>query len=305
MNEVFMDAGWLATLAQPLHYSYMRTAMWVCMLVGAVCALLSCFLMLRGWSLVGDALSHAIVPGVAGAAILGLPLAAGAFLSGGMAAAAMLWLGQHGRLKQDAAIGLVFTAFFALGLFLVSLWPRSISVQTIIMGNVLAVSPEDARQLLGVAAITLLALLLKWKDWMLIFFDEIHARSAGLAVASLKLVFFALLAACTVAAMQAVGAFLVVCLIVTPGAAASLLSDRFGRVLLWAAAIGGSCGLLGVYVSYFIDGNTGAVIALLQTLVFALAFLFAPKHGLLRAARARQEAVAAVPDKGGMAECGT
>ena len=274
----------LATLAQPLAYEYMRTALWVCALVGAVCAFLSCFLMLRGWSLIGDALSHAVVPGVAGAALLGLPFSLGAFFAAVLATAGMLLLGLHTRLKQDAAIGLVFTAFFALGLFIISVRPSGISLQTIIMGNVLAMARQDVVQLLGIGLLTLLALLLKWPDWMLVFFDEAHARSIGLPVGALKLVFFALLAACTVAALQTVGAFLVVCLIITPGATASLLSDRFGRVIAWAVCIGSASSALGVYISYFIDGASGAVIALLQTLAFVLAFLFAPKYGRLRRA---------------------
>lgn len=277
----------LVTLAQPFAYDYMRTALWVCTLVGAVCAFLSCFLMLRGWSLIGDALSHAVVPGVAGAALLGMPFSLGAFFAACLATGGMLLLGLHTRLKQDAAIGLVFTTFFALGLFIISVRPSGISLQTIIMGNLLAIAPQDVAQLVCIGLLTMLALLLKWPDWMLVFFDEAHARSIGLPVNALKLVFFALLASCTVAALQTVGAFLVVCLIITPGATASLLSDRFGRVIAWAVFIGGASSALGVYISYFIDGATGAVIALLQTLAFVLAFLFAPKYGHLAQRRAR------------------
>ncbi|KKW67658.1 membrane protein [Lampropedia cohaerens] len=272
-------------LLEPFSYRYMVNAMWVCALIGAVCAFLSCFLMLKGWSLIGDALSHAIVPGVAGAYLLGLPFAAGAFFAGALAAGTMVFLNQRTRLKEDAIIGLVFSSFFGLGLFLISLAPASVSLQTIVLGNVLAITPGDTLQLLLIGTITLAVLLLKWKDLMVMFFDEVHARTMGLPVTVLRVVFFALLAGSAVAAMQTVGAFLVIALIVTPGATAYLLSDRFGHIIAIAVAIGVVTSFLGAYSSYFIDGATGAVIVLLQTLLFLLAFMFAPKHGRLAARR--------------------
>ncbi|NHB76886.1 metal ABC transporter permease [Rhodobacter calidifons] len=275
-------------MLEPFAYSYMTNAMGVSALVGGVCGLLSAYLMLKGWSLIGDALSHSVVPGVAGAYILGLPFALGAFLSGGLAAGAMLFLSSRSGLKTDTVIGLIFTSFFGLGLFLISVFPTSVSVQTIIMGNVLAISPGDRVQLLLIGGISALVLLVLWKDLMVTFFDEAHARAIGLRPGVLKLVFFTLLAASTVAAMQTVGAFLVVAMVVTPGATAYLLTDRFPRLLALAAGIGASSGFAGAYLSYFLDGATGGVIVLLQTALFALAFLFAPKHGLLAAkARAR------------------
>ncbi|RMX11941.1 metal ABC transporter permease [Vandammella animalimorsus] len=278
----------LPLLLEPFGYAYMRNAMLVTALIGAVCAFLSCFLMLKGWSLIGDALSHAIVPGVAGAYLLGLPFSLGAFFSGALAAGAMVLLRQRTALKEDVVIGLVFTLFFGLGLFMISLWPSRVDLQSIALGNVLAITWGDTVQILLIGGITLLALLLKWKDWMLLFFDEGHARSVGLRPAPLKLLFFALLAASSVAAMQAVGALLVIALIVTPGATAYLLSDRFGRVIAIAVALGAGSSLAGAYASYFLDGATGAVIVLLQTGLFLLAFVFAPKHGLLAARQRRQ-----------------
>lgn len=287
-----MNAGVWALVLEPFAYGYMRNAMAVTALVGAVCGFLSCFLMLKGWSLVGDALSHAIVPGVAGAWLLGLPFALGAFFSGALAAGAMALLSQRTRLKQDVVIGLTFTAFFGLGLFMASLSPSSVSLQTITLGNVLAITPADTAQIVVIGAVSLLALLLKWKDWLAVFFDEHHARSAGLHPGRLKLLFFAMLAACTVAAMQAVGAFLVIALVITPGATAYLLSDRFGRVAALAVLIGAGSGGIGVWASYFIDGATGAVVVLLQTTLFLLAFVLAPKHGLLAARRRARQALA-------------
>ncbi|MEI2682574.1 iron/manganese ABC transporter permease subunit SitC [Erwinia aphidicola] len=280
----------MAWLAEPFHYQYMLNAMWVSALVGGVCAFLSCYLMLKGWSLMGDALSHSIVPGVAGAYMLGLPFALDAFLSGGLAAGSMLFLNQRTRLKEDAIIGLIFSSFFGLGLFMVSLNPTSVNIQTIVLGNILAIAPEDILQLAIIGFTSLLILLVKWKDLMVTFFDENHARSVGLNPTRLKLLFFTLLAASTIAALQTVGAFLVICLVVTPGATAYLLTDRFQRLLLIAVVIGSVTSFFGAWVSYYLDGATGGIIVVAQTLVFLIAFVFAPKHGLLaRRRRVSQE----------------
>lgn len=282
----------IETLIEPFTYNYMFNAMWVSALVGAVCAFLSAYLMLKGWSLIGDALAHSVVPGVAGAYMLGLPFALGAFLSGGLAAGAMLFLSERSGLKVDVIIGLIFTSFFGLGLFIVSLSPVSVSIQTITMGNILAITPSDTLQLALIGAVTLLVLGLKWKDLMVTFFDENHARAIGLQPQALKAVFFVLLSASVVAAMQTVGAFLVIALVVTPGATAYLLCDRFPRLLLTSIAIGAVTSFLGAYFSYFLDGATGGIIVLLQTLVFLAAFVWAPKHGMLAAKRRARDAVA-------------
>ncbi|MBQ2259916.1 MAG: metal ABC transporter permease [Loktanella sp.] len=272
-------------LLSPFAYGYMVNAMWVSALVGAICAFLSAYLMLKGWSLIGDALSHSIVPGVAGAYMLGLPFALGAFVAGGLAAGAMLFLNQRSGLKEDAIIGLIFTGFFGLGLFMVSLSPASVSLQTITLGNILAITPADTLQLAIIGFVTMAVLLAKWKDLMVAFFDENHARSIGLRPDLLKVVFFTLLAASCVAAMQTVGAFLVIAMVITPGATAYLLTDRFQRLLVISVAIGTLTSFIGAYLSFFVDGATGGIIVTLQTLVFLTAFLFAPKHGLLAARR--------------------
>ena len=275
----------IETLIEPFTYDYIFNAMWVSALVGATCAFLSAYLMLKGWSLIGDALSHSIVPGVAGAYMLGLPFAAGAFLSGGLAAAAMLFLSAQTKLRQDAVIGLIFTAFFGLGLFMISLSPVSVNIQTIVLGNILAITPADTLQLVLISGISLIILVAKWRDLMVVFFDENHARSIGLRPNVLKVVFFTLLAASTVAALQTVGAFLVIAMVVTPGATAYLLTDRFPRLIVISVAIGALTSLIGAYASFHLDGATGGVIVVLQTLVFLTAFLFAPKHGLIATRR--------------------
>lgn len=278
-------------LLEPFSYGYMTNAMWVSALVGAVCAFLSAFLMLKGWSLIGDALSHSVVPGVAGAYMLGLPFAIGAFFAGGLAAGAMLFLTERSGLKVDVVIGLIFTSFFGLGLFIVSINPVAIDVQTIIMGNVLAISPSDTLQLAIIGLVSLAVLLLKWKDLMVTFFDENHARSIGLRPERLRAMFFILLSASVVAALQTVGAFLVIAMVVTPGATAYLLCDRFPRLIAVSVAIGAVTSFFGAYISYFFDGATGGIIVVLQTVIFLLSFLFAPKYGLL-AAKPRARKVA-------------
>ncbi len=281
----------MSALVEPFAYGYMVNAMWVSALVGATCAFLSAFLMLKGWSLIGDALSHSIVPGVAGAYMIGVPFSLGAFIAGGLAAGAMLFLNQRTKLKEDAIIGLIFTSFFGLGLFMVSLWPTSVNIQTIVLGNILAITPADTIQLVIISGVSLTILFAKWKDLMVTFFDENHARSIGLRPSVLKVLFFTLLSASTVAALQTVGAFLVIAMVVTPGATAYLLTDRFPRLIAISVAIGALSSFVGAYASYFLDGATGGIIVVLQTLVFLTAFFLAPKHGLLAARRRSAEAL--------------
>lgn len=283
-------------LLEPFGYTYMVNAMWVSALVGGVCAFLSCYLMLKGWSLIGDALSHSVVPGVAGAYILGLPFALGAFIAGGLASGAMLFLSDRSGLKVDVIIGLIFTSFFGLGLFIVSINPMSVSIQTITMGNILAITPKDTLQLTIIGFVSLAILLTKWKDLMVTFFDENHARTIGLRPGLLKAVFFILLSACVVAAMQTVGAFLVIALVVTPGATAYLLCDRFPRLIIVSVAIGSITSFLGAYTSYFLDGATGGIIVTLQTLIFLVAFVFVPKYGVLAAKRKAKQTLKGSPD---------
>lgn len=279
------------TLLLPFQYNYMVNAIFISGLVGGVCAFLSAYLMLKGWSLIGDALSHSIVPGVAGAYMLGLPFSLGAFFSGGLAATTMLFLNQRSKLKEDAIIGLIFSSFFGLGLFMVSLSPTSINIQTIVLGNVLAITPSDTLQLIIISGVSLAILLVKWRDLMVVFFDENHARSIGLSPNKLKILFFTLLSASTVAAMQTVGAFLVIAMVVTPGAMAYLLSDRFPIVIIYSVMIGTLTSLFGAYLSFFIDGATGGIIVVLQATIFMAVFILAPKHGLIATKRKAKQAL--------------
>ena len=290
----------MSELLVPFEYDYMVKAMWVSGLVGATCAFLSAYLMLKGWSLMGDALAHSIVPGVAAAYLLKIPFAAGAFVAGFLAAIGMWFVRQQSKLREDAVIGIVFTSFFALGLLLVSINPTAVNVQSIVLGNILGISDDDARQVVVIAAISLAVLAVKWKDLMVVFFDETHARSVGLNPTALKILFFTLLSACTVAALQTVGACLVIAMVVTPGATAYLLTDRFGRLLALSVVIGAATSVLGAYISYFLDGATGGVIVVLQTLLFLAAFFFAPKHGVLASRRTAtiQDTAPSAPEGG-------
>ena len=271
----------LEYLLEPFSYEYMQKAMWISTAVGGICAFLSAYLMLKGWSLIGDALSHSVVPGVAIAYALSLPYALGAFFAGILAALSILWIKSISKLKEDAVIGFIFSTFFALGLLIISLNPTSINVQNIILGNILGIADEDIYQVAIIMLICLVLLLIFWKDLLLIFFDETQAITVGLSPLFYKVLFFTLLSACVVAALQTVGAILVIAMVITPGATAYLLTDKFKTLIKIAVTLGAITGFVGVYLSYYLDGATGGIIVTLQTLLFLLAFLFSPKYGLI------------------------
>lgn len=281
MSDLFQS------LAVPFQYDYMIRAIWVSTLVGGVCGFLSPFVTLKGWSLMGDALSHAVVPGVAIAYIFGLPFALGAFITALLAAGAMALIRAQSRIREDATIGIVFTSFFALGLVLISLSPSGgVDLKTILYGNILAIADSDILQVVGISTVTLLVIGFKWRDLMLYCFDANQARTLGLKVGVLHFTLLALLAAVCVATLQAVGAILVLAMLITPGATANLLTNRFGTMIWLSVGISLASSLVGAYLSYYIDGATGGCIVTLQTLVFLAAFVFSPQHGLLASRRA-------------------
>lgn len=276
----------------PFQYEYMLKAIIVSALIGGVCALLSCFVTLKGWSLMGDALSHSVVPGVAIALMLGFPFAVGAFIAGLLAAGAMGFVKTMTPIREDATIGVVFTAFFALGLLLISLYPTGFNLRTIVFGNMLGMADFDILQALIICGVAMVVLMLKWRDLLLFCFDPNQARSIGLNTTLLHFTLLTLLSAVAVAALQAVGACLVVAMLVTPGATAYLLTDRFGRMLGIASLMGVCTSATGAYASYFLDGSVGGCIVVLQTALFLLALVFAPRHGMLAARRAGRGAPA-------------
>jgi manganese/iron transport system permease protein len=272
----------------PFEYDYMVKAMCACALIGLTCGLLSAFLTLKGWSLMGDALSHAVVPGVAVAYIIGWPLALGSFFAGLFAAAAMAVVKAKSQIREDAVIGIVFTTFFAFGLLLIGLYPAQVDLKSIIQGNILGIADRDLWQVIGISVFCLFLICLKWRDLMLFCFDVVQAKTIGLRVGLLHGLLLGLVSAMAVAALQAVGAILVVAMLITPGATAYLLTDRFPRMMLLSALLGAVTASVGAYASYFINGSPGGCIVTLQTLVFLLCWIFAPKHGMLAQGRKRK-----------------
>jgi len=268
----------ISVLFEPFFYGYMFDALLVSVLVGGGCGAFSAYLVLRGWSLIGDTISHSVVPGVAGAYILGLPFSIGAFVAGGLAACAILVLKQSKTLKDDVVLGIVLASFFATGLFISSLHPMSVDVHSIIMGNILAISHFDMLQIVVIQATLLSIISVKWKDLMLVFFDEPYARSIGLHVTILQGLFFILLCAAIVAAMKTIGALMVIAMVIIPGATARLMTDRFQRLLQASITVGASTCFFGTYVSYFIDSATGGVIIITQVVLFAIVLFLSPRR---------------------------
>ncbi|MFZ1425569.1 MAG: metal ABC transporter permease [Geminicoccaceae bacterium] len=279
-------------LTVPLSYPFMQRALIVAVLVGAVCAVLSCYLVLKGWSLMGDAISHAVLPGIVVAFALGLPLALGAFTAGLSCALLTGYLKENSRVKEDTVMGIVFSGMFGLGLVLFTKIETDQHLTHILFGNMLGVSVRDLVETALIAGGTLLVVLVRRRDLLLYCFDPNHARAIGLPVRMLHYGLLILLALTIVAALQAVGVILVVAMLVAPGAIAHLLTDRFERMLLIAAGVAIGSSVLGTIASFHLDGATGACIVLTQTAVFVLAFLFAPKRGLLTS-RGRQRTVPA------------
>ena len=272
----------------PLQHEFMLKAILVSALVGVVCSALSCYMTLKGWALMGDAVSHAVMPGVVIAYVLNIPLAVGAFVFGVGSVIAIGFIKSKTRVKEDTVIGLVFTGFFALGLVLVSKIKSSIDLTHILFGNVLGISDGDIFQTIVISLITLVTLAILRKDLILFCFDSTHARSIGLNITFLHYVLLSLLSLTAVAGLQTVGIILVVAMLVTPGATAYLLSDCFDHMILISMASGVFSSVMGTYISYHIDGSTGGCIVVLQTLLFVIAMIFAPKHGLLVRSRKSQ-----------------
>ncbi|MFI9489784.1 metal ABC transporter permease [Promicromonospora sp. NPDC052451] len=271
----------LDLLLEPLQYEFMVNALATTVIAAVVCALLSCWLVLVGWSLMGDAVSHAVLPGVVLAYVLGAPFALGAVVFGLLAVALIGAVRGTSRVKEDAAIGIVFTTLFALGLVLISVTPSQTDLNHIIFGNVLGVSGADLVQIAVLGAITFTVLVVKRRDLTLYAFDPVHAYAVGLSPRFLGALLLGLLALTSVVALQVVGVVLVVAMLIIPGATAYLLTDRFGRMLVLAPALSAVCAVAGIYLSYWLDAASGGLVVLVQGAVFALVYLLAPRHGLL------------------------
>lgn len=276
-------------LLQPFQFPFMTDAMLVGAVSGAVCAVLSCYLILKGWSLMGDAISHAVLPGLVIAYILGAPVVLGAFISGLLCAVATGWVKANSRIKEDTAMGVVFTGLFAFGLVIFTKVKTDLHLDHVLFGNILGIEPRDLIESCVVAGVTLLIVLVLRKDLLLFCFDPSHARAIGLPTRFLYYLLLSLLAATIVSALKAVGIILVIAMLVTPGCIAYLLTDRFSRMLWIAVGSAVFSSVAGVYVSYFYDCSTAACMVLIQAAIFLLALLFAPKHGIF--ARPSEKAV--------------
>jgi manganese/iron transport system permease protein len=268
--------------AVPLSYGFMQRALAIAVLVGAVCAVLSCYLVLKGWSLMGDAVSHAVLPGIVFAHVVGLPLAVGAFAAGLSCALLTGYLKASSRVKEDTVMGVVFSGMFGFGLVIFTKVETDQHLLHILFGNMLGVTVQDLIETAVIAGGTLAVVLIRWRDFLLYCFDPSHARAVGLPVQKLHYGLLILLSLTIVASLKAVGIILVIAMLVAPGAIAYLLTDRFERMLLIASAVAVGSSAFGTLLSFHIDGATGACIVLVQTLFFVLAFLFAPKRGILR-----------------------
>ena len=277
----------------PLRYDFMVRALAITVIASVVCAMLSCWLVLIGWSLMGDAVSHAVLPGVVLAYVVGAPFAVGAVVFGFLAVALIGAVRSTSRVKEDAAIGIVFTTLFALGLVLISVTPSQTDLNHIIFGNLLGVSRSDLIQVAILAAIVFVALVLKRRDFTLYAFDPTHAHAIGLSPRLLGAGLLGLLALTAVVALQAVGVVLVVAMLIIPGATAYLLTDRFGRMLVIAPVLAASCSVVGLYASYHLDTASGGMVVLAQGIAFVAVYLFSPRHGLVgtRIAAARRRRV--------------
>ncbi len=279
---------------EPLQYPFMRDALLVGAMVAALCAVLSCFLILKGWSLMGDAISHAVLPGIVLAYIAGLPLAIGAFGAGLFCAVATGFIKRNSRIKEDTVMGVVFTGLFAFGLVLFSRTPSDMHLDHILLGNILGITSSQVWQSLGLGGVVLGVTLALRRDLLLICFDPGQARVMALPDRFLNYLLLGLLSLAIVVSLQAVGIILVVAMLVTPGSIAHLWTDRFDRMLAIAisAAVGST--VTGIFTSYHIDASTGACVVLVQALLFVGSLLFAPKYGIIRCRAQRPAASASI-----------
>lgn len=261
-------------ITEPFTHTFMQHALYTSLAVGAVCALLSCFVILKGWSLLGDAISHAVFPGVVLAYWIGLPITLGAFVAGIGCAMSIGYLKNNTRIKEDTLMGIVFSAMFAVGLVIFTKINTEQHLNHILFGNLLGIGTDVLVQTVTISMAVLLIMVLKRKDFLLYCFDPSHARVAGLPTTWLYYGLLVLLSFSIVVAMQAVGVILVVAMLISPGITAFVLTKRFSVML--CIAIISSCvtSVVGVIASYYLDSATGATIVLCQAVAFALALLF-------------------------------
>jgi manganese/iron transport system permease protein len=263
---------WLSLLAEPFQFAFMLKAMLIAVLLAVPMGLLSCFLVLKGWSLMGDAVSHAVLPGVVLAYVVGVPLALGAFAAGMACALATGYLDRNSRLKQDTVMGIVFSSMFALGLVIYVAITTDVHLDHILFGNILGISAGDIWQTGIIAAVCTTGLLVWRKDLLLNAFDPQHARAIGLPVGWLHYGLLAALSLTIVGALTAAGIILAIAFLIGPGATAFLVSRRFSAMLAISVFVAGFSSLAGVYLSYHLDSAPAPTIVLVMTTFFLVAF---------------------------------
>ncbi|MBX9259091.1 metal ABC transporter permease [Desmonostoc muscorum CCALA 125] len=273
----------LEALIEPLQYGFMQRSLVIAILVGLLCAVVGSYLMVQRLALLGDAISHSVLPGLAIAFMVGANIYIGAFIAGVFSTMAIAWIRVRSPIKEDAAMGIVFSAFFALGITLITVIQKDnkIDLNHFLFGNILGVTIDEVRDTAIIAAIVLIVVILIYKELLFYTFDPLGAQAAGLPVDRLNFGLMLLIALTIVASMKAVGVILVLSLLITPGATAYLLVKRLNQVMILGAVIGVISSISGMYLSYFYNLPSGPAIVLVVSGLFLLALLFSPKHGVL------------------------
>ncbi|WP_290828573.1 metal ABC transporter permease [Exiguobacterium sp.] len=264
------------------EYDFLQKALVTSVMVGIICGVIGCFIILRGMSLMGDAISHAVLPGVAISYLLGINFFIGAVATGLLTALGIGFVSQNSRIKNDTAIGILFTSAFALGIILISFLRSSSDLYHILFGNVLAVRPSDMWMTLAIGLLVLAAIFLFYKELLVTSFDPTMAAAYGLSTRLIHYLLMTMLTLVTVASLQTVGIILVVAMLITPAATAYLLTNRLSRMIFLSAGLGTISSVIGLYFSFTYNLSSGASIVLVATALFALVFIFSPRHGLLR-----------------------
>ncbi|MBG9656551.1 metal ABC transporter permease [Cytobacillus firmus] len=271
----------MAFIEAVMQYGFLQKALLTSVMVGIICGVIGCFIILRGMALMGDAISHAVLPGVAISYMLGVNFFFGAVISGVITAIAIGFVSQNSRIKHDTSIGIMFTAAFASGIIIITMLKSSTDLYHILFGNVLAVRSSDMWITLGISLIVLAAVYLFYKELLVTSFDPTMGAAYGLPVRFIHYFLMTLLTMVTVASLQTVGIVLVVAMLITPAAAAYLLTERLWMMIFLASGIGVISSITGLYFSFTYNLASGATIVISSTAIFILVFLFSPKHGLI------------------------
>ncbi|MCA9357595.1 metal ABC transporter permease [Candidatus Nomurabacteria bacterium] len=273
LTQIF-QTNYLALIIEPLQYAFMFKAMAVSVVVGIACAILSCFLVLKGWSLLGDAISHAVLPGVVIAYIIGIPFGLGAFVFAMLAVVLIGFIKTNSKIKEDAVMGIVFTTFFALGLMLISKIVSSVDLTHVLFGEVLGISNESAWYTISILAVTSAIIIIFRRVFMVFCFDPTHAQSVGMPIKLIHYSFLVLLAITITGSIQTVGIILVIAMLITPGSTAFLLTKNFSTMIWIAVSISVVSSIIGAYASYYLDIATGGTIVFVQGCVFLTVFTY-------------------------------